>query len=663
MGSTTDTQFRPDIQGLRGVAVLLVVIYHTKLALPGGYLGVDIFFVISGFVITQMLLRELESSNTINLKAFFSRRIKRILPALCVVTCFTLFLSLIILSPFGDQQKAINASRATTMFFANFHFLLLDTYTELTTNPFRQMWSLSIEEQFYFIFPFFLLLVYKLTKNFNKYYSTITWGIIVFTSISVRYFKRARQETLLSRPFRRNLSISEFEFYLPTHRIWQFLLGAVAAYFIAEKYCIRSPKTKHFGTLGFVIILFSSVFFTDNDPYNSLNNLLPCIGTVLILVSGAGLATRLLTSATIRWFGEISYSLYLWHWPLFVFLLIFFPDAGLIAFSVTCIVSVLFAFGSFRFIESPFRSGTSSIAKSTRSVLALAILLPLSISTLQQASIPYQKSIYDTYNYTNNRKELASQKLRCADTWLTARVIDRCTILVPQSKESVLLIGDSQAESFSDGVAEASRQLQLNATLFTFASCPVMDLKNRFRDVACPSNRKTMEFIFVSRPTYLVVSNALVPYLGDDNCPMRENLECADSRTDRIDDWFKAFNSLANYLESIKQKTIFIMQTPYLGYDSRGLSLIDKLTGASSEQSHLDTMVEQEIFESRMKTISFNSKYLKIIYPSRAICNNNSCRPETKDQRGWFRDAGHLSKAGSLQLTPEIKLAIQQFSS
>ena len=174
MGSTTDTQFRPDIQGLRGVAVLLVVIYHTKLALPGGYLGVDIFFVISGFVITQMLLRELESSNTINLKAFFSRRIKRILPALCVVTCFTLFLSLIILSPFGDQQKAINASRATTMFFANFHFLLLDTYTELTTNPFRQMWSLSIEEQFYLIFPFFLLLVYKLTKNFNKYYSTIT---------------------------------------------------------------------------------------------------------------------------------------------------------------------------------------------------------------------------------------------------------------------------------------------------------------------------------------------------------------------------------------------------------------------------------------------------------------------------------------------------------
>ena len=172
-----------------------------------------------------------------------------------------------------------------------------------------------------------------------------------------------------------------------------------------------------------------------------------------------------------------------------------------------------------------------------------------------------------------------------------------------------------------------------------------------------------MEFIFVSRPTYLVVSNALVPYLGDDNCPMRENLECADSRTDRIDDWFKAFNSLANYLESIKQRTIFIMQTPYLGYDSRGLSLIDKLTGASSEQSHLDTMVEQEIFESRMKTISFNSKYLKIIYPSRAICNNNSCRPETKDQRGWFRDAGHLSKAGSLQLTPEIKLAIQQFSS
>ncbi len=105
------------------------------------------------------------------------------------------------------------------------------------------------------------------------------------------------------------------------------------------------------------------------------------------------------------------------------------------------------------------------------------------------------------------------------------------------------------------------------------------------------------------------------------------------------------------------------MQTPYLGYDSRGLSLLDKLTGVSSEQSLRDTMAEQESFESRMKTISSNSKYLRIIYPSRTICKNIFCRPETKEQRGWFRDAGHLSKSGSLQLAPEIKLAIQQFSS
>ena len=105
------------------------------------------------------------------------------------------------------------------------------------------------------------------------------------------------------------------------------------------------------------------------------------------------------------------------------------------------------------------------------------------------------------------------------------------------------------------------------------------------------------------------------------------------------------------------------MQTPYLGYDSHGLSLIDKLSGVSSDQSHRYTMVEQEIFESRIETISSDSKFLEVIYPSRTICKNISCRPETKEQRRWFRDAGHLSKAGSLQLAPEIKLAIQQFSS
>ena len=661
MGSTTDTQFRPDIQGLRGVAVLLVIIYHTKLALPGGYLGVDIFFVISGFVITQMLQRELEGSGKINLKAFFSRRIKRILPALCVVTCFTLLISLIVLSPFGDQQKAISAARATTLFYANFHFLLNDTYTELTSNPFRQMWSLSVEEQFYLIFPFFLLMVYKFTKNLNKYYLSAIWTIIVFTSISVRYFKRARQEKLLSIPIRKNLPISEFEFYLPTHRIWQFLLGVGAAYLVREKFCIRRPKNKHLGTLGLAIILISSVFFKDNVPYYRFNNLLPCIGATFIIIGGTGLATRLLTVAPIKWLGEISYSLYLWHWPLFVFLIILFPDAGKISFGLACIVSLLFAFWSFRFVESPIRLGTSSIAKNTRIVLALAILLPITVSSLQQVSIPYQKSIYDTYNYTNSRNELASQKLDCADKWLNARLIDRCTNLVPQSKGSVLLIGDSQAESFSDGVLEASQQLRLDATLFTFASCPVMDLKNRNRNVACPTNRKTMEFIYESRPSYLIVSNALVPYLEDDNCPMRQNLQCANSRTERINDWFGAFTSLVNYLDEIEQKTIFIMQTPYLGYDSRGLSLIHKATGVSADKSHRNAMAEQEIFEKRMEMISTKSRYFEVIYPSRTICKNILCKPETKEQRGWFRDAGHLSKTGSLQLTSEIKLAIQDF--
>ncbi len=661
MGSTTDTQFRPDIQGLRGVAVLLVIIYHTKLALPGGYLGVDIFFVISGFVITQMLQRELEGSGKINLKAFFSRRIKRILPALCVVTCFTLLISLIVLSPFGDQQKAISAARATTLFYANFHFLLNDTYTELTSNPFRQMWSLSVEEQFYLIFPFFLLMVYKFTKNLNKYYLSAIWTIIVFTSISVRYFKRARQEKLLSIPIRKNLPISEFEFYLPTHRIWQFLLGVGAAYLVREKFCIRRPKNKHLGTLGLAIILFSSAFFKDNVPYYRFNNLLPCIGATFIIIGGTGLATRLLTVAPIKWLGEISYSLYLWHWPLFVFMIILFPDAGKISFGLACIVSLLFAFWSFRFVESPIRLGSSSIAKNTRIVLALAILLPITVSSLQQVSIPYQKSIYDTYNYTNSRNELASQKLDCADKWLNARLIDRCTNLVPQSKGSVLLIGDSQAESFSDGVLEASQQLRLDATLFTFASCPVMDLKNRNRNVACPTNRKTMEFIYESRPSYLIVSNALVPYLEDDNCPMRQNLQCANSRTERINDWFGAFTSLVNYLDEIEQKTIFIMQTPYLGYDSRGLSLIHKATGVSADKSHRNAMAEQEIFEKRMEMISTKSRYFEVIYPSRTICKNILCKPETKEQRGWFRDAGHLSKTGSLQLTSEIKLAIQDF--
>ena len=174
---------RPDIQGLRGVAVLLVVIYHTGIALPGGFIGVDMFFVISGFVITQVLLREYEETGTIRLRNFYARRARRLIPALSLIIIFTLLISLVAMSPFGEQQQIIKTAVASVFFAGNIHLFATNTYDALKNNPLRHLWSLGVEEQFYWIYPvLFVALLRIAKKQFAKVLMIVlaTFAIISF---------------------------------------------------------------------------------------------------------------------------------------------------------------------------------------------------------------------------------------------------------------------------------------------------------------------------------------------------------------------------------------------------------------------------------------------------------------------------------------------------
>jgi peptidoglycan/LPS O-acetylase OafA/YrhL len=172
--------FREDIQGLRGLAILLVVIYHSGIGLPGGFIGVDMFFVISGFVITQILVRELRLTGTISLREFYSRRARRLLPALALVTVVTLGLSVFVISPFGGQQEVVKTAQTTTLFYANAYMFLENTYFSLAMNPFRHMWSLAVEEQFYFLLPISLLAAWKLVSRFSERSQQVLLGSAVF---------------------------------------------------------------------------------------------------------------------------------------------------------------------------------------------------------------------------------------------------------------------------------------------------------------------------------------------------------------------------------------------------------------------------------------------------------------------------------------------------
>ena len=181
------TEVRSDIQGLRGLAVLAVVAYHAQLPLPGGFVGVDMFFVISGWVVTNTVIRQV-SGNSFSIIAFYSKRIKRLVPMLTVVNLATLLLIIVFLSPFGEIQKALSTVRWSTFFSANIELLRADTYSNLIGNPFRHLWSLAVEEQFYLFYPLLIFVIRTLNARlfhiqFEKALRVVSIVILVSSAV------------------------------------------------------------------------------------------------------------------------------------------------------------------------------------------------------------------------------------------------------------------------------------------------------------------------------------------------------------------------------------------------------------------------------------------------------------------------------------------------
>ncbi|MFZ9651610.1 MAG: acyltransferase family protein, partial [Ilumatobacteraceae bacterium] len=279
--------FRSDIQGLRGIAVLLVVIYHTGVALPGGYIGVDIFFVISGFVITQLLLRETNATGTISLKSFYERRIKRILPAVAFAIIGTLFLSIFALSPFGEQQQVAQTARASSFFAANFYFYLQDSYWALAENPLRHLWSLAVEEQFYIFFPLLLLALNKLKIRINSRLSVAILIVISIISFVISYLLSIGEQ-ILPKP-------ELFAFFGTPWRMWEFLAGSLIALAPSTRIAVKSIAAP-LSAISIAAIAWSAISFDSYTPFPGSAALIPVLATTALIYLGtqSNLSTKLL---------------------------------------------------------------------------------------------------------------------------------------------------------------------------------------------------------------------------------------------------------------------------------------------------------------------------------------------------------------------------------
>src|SRR3954451_8836037 len=313
-GGTASRGHRSDIQGLRAVAVLLVVLFHAELGFSGGFVGVDVFFVISGFVITAMLLNELHGTDTLRLARFYARRIRRLMPALALLIAVVALVG-ILAAPVGIQDVAARTGASASVFLGNFYLYFVPKgyfAAGSDLNPFLHTWSLAVEEQFYLVFPVVLLGAWKLGRRSRRSvgYACAALALLGLASFVLSYLL-VHNHALpgISSP-------QEFAFYSSFTRAWEFAVGAILAFGLVRLHTMPRGLALAAGWIGIALVIVVSLRYDASTPFPGTAAIAPVVGTVLVLASGSGGTRGVRRGLSVKplvKLGDMSYSWYLWH--------------------------------------------------------------------------------------------------------------------------------------------------------------------------------------------------------------------------------------------------------------------------------------------------------------------------------------------------------------
>lgn len=474
--------YRADIEGLRAVAIILVVCAHAGVSLlKGGFVGVDVFFVLSGYLITGLLINEALSTGRIGLLAFYARRLKRLLPALLFMTIGVILLAALLLAPFEQlpqTETAVYAPVWATNFY--FSFSNLDYFGPTSaTNLFLHTWSLSVEEQFYLVWPALLMLLLgiwggqKRTLNMRR----LTIGLVIIVIVGLLI------SALLSyvEPL--------WAFYLMPSRAWQFGLGALA-WLASHRRRSASPdkgtpltvwQAWLLGLLGIALILGTGVLLSPNTTYPGFWAALPSLGAALVLYVGSfgsvvGVS-RLLAIRPMQMIGNVSYAWYLWHWPLIVLGDMLFgteiPNVRLVMAALSLGVAVF----SFFVVENPVRHHPA-LARRTGLIFAgAAVLTALGVGlgfgwrsvATAWTHLPAQQI------YTDIRKDLPKIYSLGCDTWYHSAAVTVCDFGDKNAPKTAVLLGDSVLAQWSPALIDTYSKNGWRTLVVTKSSCPIVD--------------------------------------------------------------------------------------------------------------------------------------------------------------------------------------------
>lgn len=451
--SSPTSRYRPDIDGLRAIAVMLVVNFHAfPEAMPGGFVGVDIFFVISGFLITGIIVREFDQQQ-FSLLSFYQRRIRRIFPALIVVLCATLALGWLWMLPAAYAQLSADVV-ASAAFLSNFALLWQSGYfdVESAKKPLLHLWSLGIEEQFYLFWPVILMLAARLRLSLLTVAAVI--GLASF-ALNVALIGSNPVAT----------------FYLPFTRIWELLAGAVLA--CGWNHVSQTSAASNWRAwIGLALIAAAAAILDPGRAFPGWWAILPVAGAALLLSAPAAWICRtILASRPLVWVGLISYPLYLWHWPLLVFFAIIkFAPLTLLERGLIVGLSYALAWLTYRFVESPFRFGRPGLFKIPGLCAGMVLVAAAGVVVVQGRGFDFRlpREIRAMANVPTQASQWRVHEC-LLDLSRETSFADSC---VDRDRQPLILVwGDSTAGALVPGLRKAQETRSFGIAQFTTSSC------------------------------------------------------------------------------------------------------------------------------------------------------------------------------------------------
>jgi peptidoglycan/LPS O-acetylase OafA/YrhL len=607
----------PQIQALRALAAVLVVIYHAKVT-SGGYIGVDIFYVISGFLITGLLLRELDGTGSLALKAFYLRRVKRLLPASFFVLLVTAIIAWIVY-PSTLRHGLGKDIAAAGAYISNYLFALWQMdYQNLNSTPpvVIHYWSLAVEEQFYLFWPFIILALYRYGAR-----RAVFFGVVAITAASflLSLFLTPREPI--------------WSFYsLPT-RAWELGIGALLL-FIPKR--IRFSSNYGWAALG--LILFGTLTFTDKTPFPGTAALVPVIGTAFAIASlnnWPSAMNRFGNLKVVQWLGEISYPLYLWHWPVLVIPSVAWGRSLVAHELLICVLlTALLADLTHRFIEDPIRYSKPHpqlVIKSGAAATAASLIMGAAIyfsfndridldngRSYSVSELIKRPVIYDDNCHVNNGQTVSPE----------------CTYGERGAKRKIVLFGDSHAAQWFPALERLANENNFELISLTKSACPGPAVEKvdsgEYKNADCFAWRDNSFDRIAELNPYAVIFSGF------------QHFEVPDGYTTRREWWQAGQRRTLDSLRGNATHIVYITDTPHPKQDIPACLAGGVISDCDDSE--------------RSEAISIPG--LKAVNPTPWLCTDK-CSSVINDQVA-YRDGSHISIAMSESLAQQLGVALRR---